>query len=247
MPCRETEVIHHHEISGIITDVLSWFSTVIGVHSLNEIKVRYGALEVPHPNGGTLGWTNAQWVGSKGMAEILTVPYVPTSALHQILAHEFGHVVLIFDPLKMSPHQQTPADEILTEGVCEVFAHEYLLTRPEEQCLRLAKRIERNPHPVYGDGYRAAAQLLEKQGELASLLSLLTGWVEPATHEPIVRVAQSSRSSRQPFPPQISISPPSDRISREHRPIIEMNPRLVQEDSPQPTSSRPVIKMKKPT
>lgn len=247
--CRNCEVNSSSQISDCVNDVLNWFSMVVGPHVLDEVRVTYGGLEVPPPSGGTLGWTSAQWNGSKGQAEILTVPFVPAPTLHQILAHEYAHVVLIFDPKDLRPHRRSSSDEVFVEGTCEVFAHEYLKFRSDDQSLRLAERIERNPHSIYGEGYRSVAKQFSHLGSLASLVSHATDWSIPATvsvtrtFSPVTNY--SATGAHAPTKSRISIPSPTSRVTKEHRPIIEMNQNLVPSDKVTSGSERPSIRMKR--
>ena len=246
-PCRDTETDSNEKVARCVEDVLRWYQMVIGPHRLDDVSVSYGGLTVPPPGGGTLGWTNAQWRGNAGHAEILTVPFVPEAALHQILAHEFAHVVLILEPSTFRPHGRIPSDELIVEGSCEVFAHEYLLHRGDDMSTRLAERIERNPHPVYGDGYRGSSRDLQRLGGLADLLAERTGWVKPSN-------LTGSGANGPAMPPVAPVRPrnivvprPDERVTREHRPVIEMKPaQPAARPAPSPDATRPVIRMKPP-
>lgn len=247
--CQNSEVTSTSEITDCIDEILQWFTAIVGPHQLDDVPVTYGGLAIPPPGGGTLGWTNGQWSGSKGWAEILTVPHVPITALHQILTHEFTHAVLMFDPHSFRPHQTLIDNDVENEGMCELFSHKYLLQRGDQRSSRLAERIERNPHPVYGSGFRQCKSEFRHIGDLAEMVARKTQWVRraPTNLAPKVSHSTSGVAASQPSVHRapVSISAPENRQVKQHRPMIDMKKQVASKPSPQEKSSRPIIEMNK--
>jgi hypothetical protein len=69
--------------------------------------------------------------------------------------HELGHVWLIVHDIRGLPIR----DE---EGFCELLAHRYYQHLDTPDARYHASSIEKNPNPVYGDGFRHIHALAEK-------------------------------------------------------------------------------------
>lgn len=262
--CWDEVVLDDIEVADCAEVVMRWLESVIGPHSLHSVPVVYGGLTMPPPSGGTLGWTLSRWTGKSGSAEISTVGFMPRTALLQLLAHEYGHVLLIFDPHSFRVHSDMPTEELKVEGFCEVVSSELLRHLATDRCLKLLERMERNRNPVYGDGYRLMLPEMHSAGGIAPLCSQLTKWkpqpglagpapvptpasvpVSPLT--PVsAPVPASSRPAAIPMRPIVKRTD-TPRKAAEHRPQIVMTnitSKPVTKTPPAKNPERPIIPMK---
>ena len=252
---------------GIVTEcaelVMNWLTSIVGQHALHLVPVIYGGLAMPSALGGTLGRTSSKWTGTSGTSEISTVENVPRSSLLQLLAHEYAHVLLIFDPATFQIHREIPTDELVVEGFCEVVSSEFLRYVSTERCNRLLNRMERNRNPVYGDGYRIMLSEMQQVGGVAALCSKLTGWQsklsQPASFQPspinvndLTKPIGTSEPRTSRVPASIPMRPTIRRTNNPlalagHRPQIAMPPIVKKEVVENPTdlmAPRPQIPMK---
>jgi hypothetical protein len=181
-----------------------------------------------------------------------------------LLAHEYGHVLLIFDPHSFRVHSDMPTEELKVEGFCEVVSSELLRHLATDRCLKLLERMERNRNPVYGDGYRLMLPEMHSAGGIAPLCSQLTKWkpqpglagpapvptpvsapVSPLT--PVsAPVPASSRPAAIPMRPIVKRTD-TPRKAAEHRPQIVMTnitSKPVTKTPPAKNPERPIIPMK---
>jgi hypothetical protein len=86
---------------------------------------------------------------------------LPPVSCGRILAHELGHVWLLKNAAPDLPPRKA-------EGTCELCAWLWLTARPPSQATFKAKAMERNPDPIYGEGFRAARRVY-LAGGMASL------------------------------------------------------------------------------
>jgi hypothetical protein len=162
---------------------------------------------------------------------------MPRTALLQLLAHEYGHVLLIFDPHSFRVHTDMPTEELKVEGFCEVVSSELLRHLATDRCLKLLERMERNRNPVYGDGYRLMLPEMHSAGGIAPLCSQLTKWKpQPGLAGPAPVTTPAPTSS----PAATPTSAPAT-----HRPAaIPMRPIVKRTDTPRTTvEHRPQIVM----
>jgi hypothetical protein len=252
---------------GIVTEcaelVMNWLTRIVGQHALHLVPVIYGGLAMPSALAGTLGRTSSIWTGTSGTSEISTVENVPRSSLLQLLAHEYAHVLLIFDPATFRIHREIPKDELVVEGFCEVVSSEFLRYISTERCNKLLNRMERNRNPVYGDGYRIMLSEMEQVGGVSELCSKLTGWQsklsQPASFQPspinvndLTKPIGTSEPRTSRVPTSIPMRPTIRRTNNPlalagHRPQIVMPPivkKEVVENSTDLMAGRPQIPMK---
>jgi hypothetical protein len=128
-----------------------------------------GLLGSPH----TLGSTRSTYDHTGqvvGRIVIAVVAGLPAAQCEAVIAHEFGHALLV------GSHGDDSLPREVNEGFCEALAARYLAGRPAHRDVRLALRhIQNNPDPVYGDGYRLLAPAFERWGETRVLAALRDG------------------------------------------------------------------------
>lgn len=248
--CWDEVVLDDSVVADCAETVMRWLESVIGPHRLHTVPVVYGGLSLPPPSGGTLGWTLSRWTGKAGSAEISTVGFMPRTALLQLLAHEYGHVLLIFDPHSFRVHADMPTEDLKVEGFCEVVSSEFLRDLGTDRSLKLLERMQRNRNPVYGDGYRLMLPEMHSAGGIAPLCSQLTKWKpQPGFIAPAPTVSPAPAPAPGPMP---STAPPTSTSSRPApipmRPVVKRTdtPRKAAEHRPQIVmtniTSKPVTK-----
>lgn len=240
--CWSEVVIDDAGVADCAEVVMNWLSQIVGQHNLHTVPVIYGGLTLPPPSGGTLGWTESKWTGVHGSSEISTVGLIPRTSLIQLLAHEYGHVLLVFDPKRFQIHPTTPDDDLVVEGFCEVVSSEMLRFLGDARSSKLLTRMERNRNPIYGDGYRKMLPEMQKAGGIVPLCSNLTGWRPSAG-------STSKASTKQP------VAPPANPIAPQNpsavpRPSSIPIPAATPKPTPQPSAPtrsapipmRPIVK-----
>lgn len=253
--CWSEVVADDAGVADCAETVMNWLSQVVGQHSLQDVPIIYGGLTLPPPSGGTLGWTESKWTGVIGSSEISTVGLIPRASLIQLLAHEYAHVLLLFDPNSFQLHPNLPKEELVIEGFCEVVSSEMLRFLGDARSAKLLERMERNRNPIYGEGYRKMLPEMQKAGGIVPLCSGLTGWRPIGI--PTVRARHDVQQQKsQPIAPTrhvpIPMRPVVKRTDKpqtimEHRPHLVMPSvakRAVVDSSELPKPVRPTIPMK---
>ncbi|HLX57434.1 MAG TPA: protein DA1 [Ktedonobacteraceae bacterium] len=82
---------------------------------------------------------------------------LPTPLFEGIVTHELGHVWLAVHAINGLPQR----DE---EGFCELLAYRYYTQLNTPESLYHASSIEKNPNPVYGEGFRRVRAIAERVG-----------------------------------------------------------------------------------
>lgn len=82
---------------------------------------------------------------------------LPSTLFLGVLAHELGHVWLILNGV-------TAVQQWATEGFCELLAYRLYAKIKTVHSKYYARSIERNPDPVYGEGFRRVHSLAESIG-----------------------------------------------------------------------------------
>lgn len=102
-------------------------------------------------NGVLLGITEQRCVPGQRRLEVIRIQIIggltPTH-FGRSVAHELGHAWL-------AQRGATAVDQMIEEGVCELFAHAWLKRQGSALATELRAQLRDNPDPVYGDGYRA--------------------------------------------------------------------------------------------
>ena len=104
--------------------------------------------------------------GGRRVVRISVVAGLPDVFFGRAVAHEIGHAWL-------GLRGAEPVDDLVEEGVCELFAYAWLkrLGTPAAQALR--ESMHRNPEPVYGGGFRLVHATVQRHGVAAVLAGLL--------------------------------------------------------------------------
>ena len=92
-------------------------------------------------------------VVKREIAAILMLHGLPAESFAATYAHELGHVWLFQQHFPELPLQ-------VEEGICELFAHLWLINNPGPWSDYLIHLKERSTDPVYGEGYRIALRSL---------------------------------------------------------------------------------------
>jgi Protein of unknown function (DUF3633)./LIM domain. len=124
---------------------------------------RTGYATIEAPGDHTLGTTTSQTYTQNGRVISTTVTGVsilqglPSTLFQGVTVHELGHVWLIVLGIQQLP----PWAE---EGFCELLSYQFYqqLHTPESEYYSQCK--ERNPDPIYGDGFRSVRASAERLG-----------------------------------------------------------------------------------
>jgi hypothetical protein len=113
----------------------------------------------PHTLGVTLSTThtlNGREVRTE-VNGIAVLRGLPTPLFQGTVAHELGHAWLVMQGIKGLP----PWAE---EGFCEMLSYRYYSYLHTPESRHYAGNIERNPNPVYGDGFRRVRATIDRLG-----------------------------------------------------------------------------------
>ena len=94
--------------------------------------------------------------------EILVLYGLPAEHFAEVLAHEYGHAWMW-----LTGYPDLP--EFVEEGMCELFAWIWLKSQRTPEATYRLHLMENNPHPDYGNGFRAANVQFKKHRLLALL------------------------------------------------------------------------------
>jgi hypothetical protein len=82
---------------------------------------------------------------------------LPTPLFQGVVVHELGHVWLVTQGIQGLP----PWAE---EGFCELLSHRYYRLLNSDEGRYYANGIEKNPNPIYGDGFRRVRDVVYRVG-----------------------------------------------------------------------------------
>jgi hypothetical protein len=139
--------------------------------------------------------------------------------LASTLAHEYGHVILTFNPSDFSFYGDFNRDQFVDEGACEVIKALWLEHSNTKDSKHLRKIMESNITPVYGDGFRMMWQEYQKVGSLKGFIDhVVTGGA--VVHKNLIKNVPVAKTIRPdiPVPNTSPLSVPIDR----HRPTIHI-------------------------
>jgi hypothetical protein len=239
--CSGSAIVDSHEASIVAQPVLDWLSFELGPHRLNEVELEVKSinddLQLPYD----LGHAALTQYGNQGSAKISLASHQHASMLASTLAHEYGHVILTFNPSDFSFYGDFNRDQFVDEGACEVIKALWLEHSNTKESKHLRKIMESNITPVYGDGFRMMWQEYQKVGSLKGFIDhVVTGGAD--IHKNLIRNAPVAKTIR----PDISVpntSPLSVPIDR-HRPTIHI---VQSEDNSVRDSSSEINANKRPT
>lgn len=217
--CSGSAIVDNHEASIVAQPVLDWLSIELGPHRLNEVELEVKSinddLQLPYD----LGHAALTQYGNQGSARISLASHQHASMLASTLAHEYGHVILTFNPSDFSFYGDFNRDQFVEEGACEVIKALWLEHSNTKDSKHLRKIMESNITPIYGDGFRMMWQEYQKVGSLKGFIEhVVTGGAD--IYKNLLRNASVVRTIRPdiPVPNASPLSVPIDR----HRPTIHI-------------------------
>jgi hypothetical protein len=115
---------------------------------------------------------------------------MPATLAGAVLAHEYGHCLLAFDPRTLLRRLGRRPNTVEAEGFCEVLGAEWLRRSPSPDAAFHLRQMERSHDPIYGEGFRAMDARRAQLRSVAALLVAVTGDAPPVS-----RVKRSRRRS----------------------------------------------------
>ena len=218
--------------------VLAWMTELIGSHRMETLPVllvREGEIAAGH-----LGETSWCWSGGSLTIEIRIREGLPLRTFQQVLAHEFGHVLLVADPMHLGyVGSMDPTRLMEEEGFCEVLVALWLLADADSLAALDLRDLNSNPDPLYGGGFRIMWPRYERHQSVRALRAELLGlrpdrptrpWREEvagiAVDTPAVPAVGAGGSHRPhvPFPPNSVSSVVSVlKTPSSRRPLVPVN------------------------
>ena len=197
--CIPTLVTHESQTSTIQTDVLKWLTEHIGPNGLHRVPVTFD--EPYNFVVNQKGVTSWSFDGQNFDVAIRILRKVTPNTFQHTLAHEYGHVLLLVDPVSMAFRGGFPSQRhIEEEGFCEVVRYLWLQECGEQHREFDQRDLRNNPDPVYGDGFRLVWKEYEKLGSIVALRAHMLGisaattkkrtfefpWQKKSPDEPVV-------------------------------------------------------------
>ncbi len=120
-----------------------------------------------HTLGATTSVTHTEngRVVRREVSGIAVLHGLPATLFQGVTAHEVGHVWLIVHNVRGLP-------DWAEEGFCELLSYRYYADLQTPESRYAAEAIERNPDPVYGEGFRRVRALADTHG-FARFLAIL--------------------------------------------------------------------------
>lgn len=220
-----------------IHKVTSWLETLIGPHNLLRVPV-----EMADGNDFQInqrGLTNWMYNGYSLDVRIEMLGPAQPHMFEPTLAHEYGHVLLVADPVSFAftgglGHNREQEEE----GFCEVLRYLWVSEMMSSNKDLELKAIKDNPDSVYGDGFRLMWPRYKAAGSVMNLRADMlgiprshspksTGWPFGKKKQPIVPPSVSPPSPVAPLTPSQPLSPqvPAAPVIVEggsHRPMIDL-------------------------
>lgn len=245
-----------------IARVASWMERHVGAHSLLNVPIKL--TDAVHFSPNQSGLTNWRYDGMNLDVEIEMLKFAQSHIFEPTLAHEYGHVILVADPLDLSftggIGQARLQEE---EGFCEVLRYLWVLDNKHGSNDLELKAITDNDDPLYGDGFRLMWPQFKAAGSIMNLRADMleisrsgqpksSGWLFGKKKQPVVPPSATppvpviSPTQQQPAEPN-NASPPVVIEGGSHRPMIDLGldratPKTVH-PKPSPTADpqRPTI------
>jgi hypothetical protein len=218
-----------------IHKVTSWLETLIGPHNLLRVPV-----EMADGNDFQInqrGLTNWMYNGYSLDVRIEMLGPAQPHMFEPTLAHEYGHVLLVADPVSFAftgglGHNREQEEE----GFCEVLRYLWVSEMMSSNRDLELKAIKDNPDSVYGDGFRLMWPRYKAAGSVMNLRADMlgisrshspksTGWPFGKKKQPIVPPSVSAPTPDTPStPPPLSPQvPPTPVSGGSHRPMIDLD------------------------
>jgi hypothetical protein len=154
--CAATAVTSPEQAQRLIRRVLRW-AEGLGIVLDPAFVLRVALTDRPSDRPGHLGSTLIQSVvtprGERRRVLGMTLRRgLPATLFSGVVAHELGHVWTAIRRWRFHPWAE--------EGLGELLAHRFYHDLGTPEALFLARRIEINPDPLYGGGFRRMRRLI---------------------------------------------------------------------------------------
>ncbi len=167
--CRSTAVETTDEAQPLFRQCIQWVSRQglkynsqkLSLELVNRVKLaQYLSTHVePHALGATMSSTYIEdgRVVKTEIGGVAVLHGLPAVLFQGVTIHELGHVWLIVQGISDLPMWAE-------EGFCELLSQRFYTDMNTPESLYHAGNIERNPNPVYGEGYRRVRAIADKLG-----------------------------------------------------------------------------------
>ncbi len=167
--CRSTAIETTSEAQPLFRECILWVSRQklrydnqkLSLELVERAKLaRYTNNHIePHALGVTMSSTHIQdgRVVRTELGGIAVLHGLPAALFQGVTIHELGHVWLIIHKISNLPNWAE-------EGFCELLAQRFHTEMNTPEHTHYARNIERNPDPVYGEGYRRVRAISDKLG-----------------------------------------------------------------------------------
>lgn len=164
--CRPVAVGTQGEVKHVLPP-LAQEIRALGVRLRSRTHVRLvDPSELPSTHPGQAGEVaGLTLLSGTSAVEIRVLRGLTPARFGSVVAHETMHAYL-FE--RGFPCTHPPSEE----GMCELLAHEWVRRRKGPLFRWEQDRLEQNPDPVYGNGFRAARSSVERQGIVETLRTL---------------------------------------------------------------------------
>ena len=167
--CRSTAIETIDEAQPLFRQCIQWVSRQglkynnqkLSLELVDRAKLaRYLSTHVePHALGATMSSTyvqNGQVVQTE-IRGVAVLQGLPAALFQGVTIHELGHVWLLVQGISNLPMWAE-------EGFCELLAQRFHTEMNTSEHQYYARNIERNPNPVYGEGYRRVRAIADRLG-----------------------------------------------------------------------------------
>lgn len=240
--CRQKGFRDIQHAQGSISRVLRWLEDHIGSHQFHQVPIKL--TEGAHFGPTQAGLTNWSFNGQHLNVHVEMLRYAQANTFEPTLAHEYGHVLLIANPLDLSftgGVGQTRLQE--EEGFCEVLRYLWIDQAGASNKHLEMKAIMDNANSLYGDGFRMMWPAYQAAGSVMNLRADLLGIPRPLEDKYSSAASATDQKYQPSVQPQQILPmaiPQADPQQLQtvieggsHRPILTLNL------SPSPTTSRP--------
>jgi hypothetical protein len=243
--CLKTAIRDTGQMKSCVDSVLKWLNSLLGNNGLASIPATIGADD--QFTSQCLGFTAWTSDGRTVTSQIFIRSEMPAIHCEQVLAHEYGHVLLVADPVGFGFTGGLDASQAVEEeGFCELLSYLYISQVAHPDRDRKLHAIRENTTPIYGEGFRRLWNRYEELGSLLAVRSELLS--KSVTPYPTYGIPTPSGLGDPNQDPRFPISTTPDGGIQidggSHRPTIVISRGTPQPCSPAPDQpdSRPVIK-----
>lgn len=233
--CSTTAITDHRVLAFHASLVLAWLAQYFPGHQLQAVDLEL--VDRASLDLGQRGRTDFVIQGINARCCVRLPSGIPATLAQEVLAHEFGHVVLTIDPITLtSAGRVTSSADQREEGFCELLRWNWIEQNVFVDRDTRLRSVTTNEVDLYRNGYIEMKAELDRFGSIAALRDAMLG------------LEASAAVDSWPPPPPPPVGDPSTTTGVEPPvpPRPRLRPTITMSDRPTSPVPAPVVKPSRP-